>query len=56
MEIDTYYGRAHFETRNTILIGEEKLKGKHFFLAVGAKPRKLNIPGEEYMTTSEELM
>jgi len=54
--IDTYHGRAHFEDKNTIVVGEEKLRGKNIFLAVGAKPRKLNIPGEEYMTTSEELM
>ncbi len=54
--IDTYHGRAHFEDKNTIVVGEEKLRGKIIFLAVGAKPRKLNIPGEEYMTTSEELM
>jgi glutathione reductase (NADPH) len=54
--IDTYHGRAHFEDKSTIVVGEEKLRGKIIFLAVGAKPRKLNIPGEEYMTTSEELM
>lgn len=56
MGIDTYYGRAHFENQDTIVVGEEKLRGKYIFLATGAKPRKLNIPGEEYMTTSEELM
>jgi glutathione reductase (NADPH) len=56
MGIDTYHGRAHFENENTIVIGEKKLRGKYIFLAVGAKPRKLNISGEEYMTTSEELM
>ncbi len=56
MGIDTYHGRAHFENQNTIIVGEKKLRGKYIFLATGAKPRKLNIPGEEYMTTSEELM
>ena len=56
MGIDTYHGRAHFEDRNTVVVGEDKLRGKYIFLATGAKPRKLNIPGEEYMTTSEELM
>lgn len=54
--IDTYHGRAHFENHNTIIVGEEKLRGRYIFLAVGAKPRKLKIPGEEYMTTSEKLM
>jgi glutathione reductase (NADPH) len=54
--IDTYHGRAHFEDQNTIVIGEDKLRGKYIFLATGSKPRKLNIPGEEYITTSEEFM
>jgi glutathione reductase (NADPH) len=56
MGIDVYHGRAHFENRYTVVVGEDKLSGKYIFLATGAKPRKLNIPGEEYMTTSEELM
>jgi glutathione reductase (NADPH) len=56
MGIDTYHGRAHFENQNTIVVGEDKLKGEYIFLATGAKPRKLNIPGEEYIITSEELM
>lgn len=54
--IDTYHGRAHFENQNTVIVGEDKLIGEYIFLATGAKPRKLNIPGEEYVTTSEELM
>lgn len=56
MGIDTYRGRAYFENENTVLVGKDKLKGKYIFLATGSKPRKLNIPGEEYMTTSEEFM
>ena len=56
MGIDTYHGRAHFENQNTVVVGEEKLSGKYIFLAVGAKPRKLKIPGEDYMTTTEQLM
>ncbi|WP_292389258.1 dihydrolipoyl dehydrogenase family protein [Methanosarcina sp. UBA5] len=56
MGIDTYHGRAHFENQNTIVVGEDKLKGEYIFLATGAKPRILNIPGEEYITTSERLM
>ncbi|WP_440947049.1 dihydrolipoyl dehydrogenase family protein [Methanosarcina sp. T3] len=56
MGIDMYHGRANFENKNTILVGKDKLKGKYIFLATGSKPRKLNIPGEEYLTTSEEFM
>lgn len=56
MGIDTYHGRAHFENQNTVIVGEDRLKGEYIFLATGAKSRKLNIPGEEYITTSERLM
>ncbi|MDP4193373.1 MAG: NAD(P)/FAD-dependent oxidoreductase [Bacteroidota bacterium] len=54
--IDTYHGRAYFQNTNTVVIGEDKLRGEHIFLATGSKPRKLNIPGEEYITTSEGFM
>lgn len=56
MGIDTYHGKAYFENQNTVVVGEDKLKGEHIFLATGSKPRKLNISGEEYVTTSEGFM
>lgn len=56
MGIDTYHGRAYFENQNTVVVGEDKLKGEYIFLATGSKPRKLNIPGEEYVITNEEFM
>jgi glutathione reductase (NADPH) len=54
--MDTYHGRAFFENSNTVVVGEDKLKGNCIFLATGSKPRKFNVPGEEYITTSEEFM
>jgi len=54
--IDTYHGRAYFENQNTVVVGEDKLKGEYIFLATGSKPRKLNISGEEYVITNEEFM
>lgn len=56
MGIDTYHGRAYFENQNTIVVGNERLTGKYIFLATGSKPRKLSIPGEEFLTTSEGFM
>lgn len=56
LRIDTYHGRAYFENKNTVTVGEDKLKGEYIFLATGAKPRKLNVPGEEYIITSGEFM
>ncbi len=54
--IDTYHGRAYFENQNTVVVGEDKIKGEYIFLATGSKPRKLNVPGEEYVATSEKFM
>ncbi|HET8685735.1 MAG TPA: NAD(P)/FAD-dependent oxidoreductase [Methanosarcina sp.] len=54
--IDMYRGRAYFADEDTVIVGEDKLKGKYIFIATGSKPRKLGIPGEEYLTTSEEFM
>ncbi len=56
MGIDMYHGRARFKNENTVIVGNDELKGKYIFLATGSKPRKLKIPGEEYLTTSEEFM
>ncbi len=54
--IDMYHGRAFFADENTVVVEEDELKGKHIFIATGSKPRKLGIPGEEYLTTSEGFM
>lgn len=56
MGIDTYHGQAYFEDENTVAVGEDLLRGVYIFVATGAKPRKLDIPGEEYLTSSEEFM
>jgi glutathione reductase (NADPH) len=56
MGIDMYHGRAYFADENTVVVGEDRLRGKYIFIATGSKPRKLGIPGEEYLTTSEGFM
>ncbi len=32
------------------------LEGRHVLITTGAKPQKLNIPGEEHLTTSEQFL
>ena len=32
------------------------LNGKYILVATGAKPAKLNIPGEEYVTISDQFL
>jgi glutathione reductase (NADPH) len=48
--------RAHFTGRATIEVDHEVLETRYVVIATGAKPRKLNIPGEEYITTSDQFL
>jgi glutathione reductase (NADPH) len=48
--IKTFHGRARFTDRTTIK------EGRYVVVATGAIPRKLGIPGEQYVTTSEQFL
>lgn len=54
--IATFHGRAHFASRTMIEVDHELLETRYAVIATGAKPRKLNIPGEEYITTSDRFL
>jgi len=54
--IDVYHGEAKFTGKNSIQVGEDALEGKYIVIATGAMPRKLNIPGEEYLVYSDEFL
>jgi len=54
--IDTLHGQASFTGKNTMRVGDQALEGKHIVIATGAQPMKLDIPGEEYLTTSEQFL
>lgn len=54
--IDTYHGIVNFENESTIVVDEQRIEAKYIIITTGSKPRKLNIPGEEYLVTSEEFM
>lgn len=56
MGIATYHGRAHFAGPDTVAVGEDRFRGKHILVAVGAVPRKLGIPGEEWLATSDDFL
>ena len=51
-----FHGVARFTNSNQLQVGEEILEGRHILIAAGAKPQKLNIPGEQYLTTSEQFL
>jgi glutathione reductase (NADPH) len=54
--IATFHGWASFVDRATIKVGDELLTGRYVVVATGARPAKLNIPGEEYLTTSDQFL
>jgi len=54
--IATFHGTAKFVGPNTIQVGDQALTARHIVLATGARPQTLRIPGEEYLTTSEQFL
>jgi glutathione reductase (NADPH) len=54
--ITAFHGRAHFTSRTTIEVNDDVLESRYTVIATGAKPRKLNIPGETYITTSDQFL
>src|SRR6266404_2756579 len=54
--IAVFHGRARFTDKTTIKVGNDTLTGRFVLVAAGARPATLNIPGEKYLTTSEEFL
>jgi glutathione reductase (NADPH) len=55
--ISSFHGRAIFTGSRNVKVGNnESLEGRYILIAAGAKPMKLNIPGEQYLTTSDQFL
>jgi glutathione reductase (NADPH) len=61
--IDTFHGHARFTDATAIKVTETNeggtdhvLNGKYILVATGAKPAKLDIPGEEHVTISDQFL
>lgn len=54
--ISTFSGSGKFAEPNVIAVGPQRLKTKRTFVAVGAKPAPIEIPGSEHIITSDEFM
>ncbi len=51
-----FHGRARFTGPTTLQVDEERLEARHFVVATGARPATLNIPGENFVTTSDQFL
>lgn len=54
--IKTFHGHVRFVSPNSVQVDGEDLEGKHVAIATGAWPAKLKIPGEEYLTRSDQFL
>lgn len=50
------HGVARFVDHTTIRVGDDVVTGRHLLIATGARHAPLNIPGEEYLTTSSGFL
>lgn len=56
MGVETYHERAQFLDKNKLQVGQNILSAQHIVVATGAKPRPLDIPGEELIATSSDFL
>ncbi|WP_048149404.1 dihydrolipoyl dehydrogenase family protein [Palaeococcus ferrophilus] len=54
--VETFHGKARFVSESAIEVNGETIGAEKFLIATGAKPRPLNIPGEEHVTTSDGFL
>jgi glutathione reductase (NADPH) len=54
--IAAFHGRARFVGPTAIQVGDDVLEGRYVVVATGAKPARLNIPGEDRLTTSDQFL
>lgn len=54
--IVAFHGHAQFVGPTTVQVGTDTLGGRHIVVATGAQPVKLQIPGTEHLTTSDQFL
>jgi glutathione reductase (NADPH) len=54
--IDAWHGRARFTGRNTVVVGDATLTGRHIVIAAGAEPSRLPIQGVEHLALSDDFL
>ncbi len=54
--VEIIAGSGKFIAPNVIAVGDRQLEAKHIVIATGSRPRPLNVPGSEYLITSDEIL
>lgn len=56
--VDVFHGHARFTSANTVAVegSSVSLEGRYVHIGSGAKPRELDIPGTDLLTSSEEFL
>lgn len=54
--IDTYHGDAAFIDDHQIQVGDQVVSAETFIIATGRKPRLMDIPGKEFLKTSNDFL
>jgi glutathione reductase (NADPH) len=54
--IAAFHGHARFIGPTAVRVGDDVLTGSNVVVATGAMPANLQIPGTEYVTTSEQFL
>jgi len=54
--IAAFHGRARFVGPTSVQVGDEILDGRFVVIAAGEVPADLEIPGDEYLTTSDQFL
>lgn len=54
--VDAYHGIARFTGHDTIAVDGHELVTRHALIATGASPVALDIPGEEFVSTSDDFL
>lgn len=52
--VQLFNGRGCLLDAHTIQVGDQTITAKHILIAVGGRPRTLDIPGQEHAITSDE--
>jgi glutathione reductase (NADPH) len=54
--VDAFHGLARFTGPDSVAVEDRELRARYILIAVGARPARLDIPGERLVITSEQFL